>query len=373
VKLVVVSHPCVTPANQELWARLHRHLGGEITIVAPASWRNEYGGQTLRRWPAFEGSLQPLPVWLAGNIPLHVYRARIGPLLRRQSPDLVFVHHEPYGPATFQFVTAARRMGLPVGVYSSQNIVKRYPPPFSWMERAVYRRAAFAATISPAVAESLRAKGYRGPIALMPPGIDTSSFASRPARRDEGRPFTVGYIGRLAEEKGVDTLVDALLRPATAGMRALIAGDGPAAADLRARAAGSGMNGRISWVGYVSHDRVAGIYGEVDLVVVPSRTTAAWSEQFGRVVIEALATGVPVLTSDSGELPTLIADTGGGWTFPEGDADALAARLAGLAAAPEERHARGVCGRARVRELYDADVIARRLADVMRAEARPRG
>jgi glycosyltransferase involved in cell wall biosynthesis len=371
VKLVVVSHPCVTPANQEFWARLHRHLGGGVTIVAPASWRNEYGTQTLRRWPGFEGDLQPLPVCLAGNIPLHFYRARVGALLRSQSPDLVFVHHEPYGPATFQFVAAARRLGLPVGIYSSQNIVKRYPPPFSWMERAVHRRAAFATTISPAVADALLAKGYRGPIALMPPGIDTSLFPPAPARRAEGRAFTVGYIGRLSSEKGVDTLVDALVRPAAAGMRALIAGDGPAAGDLQARAVRSGLNGRVSWVGYVSHDRVADVYAQVDLLVVPSRTTGAWSEQFGRVVIEALACGVPVLTSDSGELPTLVADTGGGWTFPEGDADALAARLAALAAEPEERRARADRGRARVRELYDVDAVAQRIAGVVRTAARP--
>jgi glycosyltransferase involved in cell wall biosynthesis len=369
LKLVVVSHPCVTPANQEFWARVHRHVGGRVTIVAPASWRNEYGTQALRRWPAFEGDLQPLPVFLAGNIPLHAYRARVGQLLRRQSPDVVFVHHEPYGPATFQFVAAARRLGLPVGIYTSQNIVKRYPPPFSWMERAVHRRASFATAISGAVADSLRAKGYRGPIALMPPGIDVSSFPQLAARRGEGRRFTVGYVGRLAEEKGVDTLVDALRRPATAGMRALIAGDGSAADDLRARAATSDLNGRVSWVGYVSHDRVADVYGQLDLVVVPSRTTAAWTEQFGRVVAEALACGVPVLTSDSGELPKLVADTGGGWTFPEGDADALAARLAALAADPGALRARADRGRARVRELYDIDVVAQRLAEVVRAAA----
>jgi glycosyltransferase involved in cell wall biosynthesis len=372
VKLVVVSHPCVTPANQEFWARVHRHLGGKVTIVAPAIWRNEYGTQVLRRWPAFEGDLRPLPVVLAGNIPLHVYRARVGALLRAESPDVVFVHHEPYGPATFQFVAGARRLGMPVGIYSSQNIAKRYPPPFSWMERAVHRRAAFATTISRPVADLLRARGYRGPIALMPPGIDISSFPELPARRGEGRPFTVGYVGRLADEKGVDTLIDALVRPATAGMRALIAGDGPAANDLRARAARSGVNGRVSWVGYVSHDRVADVYGQVDLVVVPSRTTEAWTEQFGRVVVEALACGVPVLASDSGELPTLVADTGGGWTFPEGDADALAARLATLATDPGERRARADRGRARVGELYDVDAVAQRLTEIVRAAARPR-
>jgi glycosyltransferase involved in cell wall biosynthesis len=89
-------------------------------------------------------------------------------------------------------------------------------------------------------------------------------------------------------------------------------------------------------------------------------------------VAEALACGVPVLTSDSGELPTLVADTGGGWTFPEGDADALAARLAMLAADPGARRARADLGRARVMELYDVDVVAQRLADVVRAAARPR-
>src|SRR3954452_24763459 len=131
MKLLVVSHPAVTPANQDFFARVHDHLGGELSLVIPAHWHDEYGVQSAERWPALRGRLVPLPVLLEGNIILHAYRARLRALLREESPDVVYVHHEAYGVATFQVFRAARGLGIPVGFYSAQNLVKRHPPPFS--------------------------------------------------------------------------------------------------------------------------------------------------------------------------------------------------------------------------------------------------
>src|SRR5204862_775933 len=128
-------------------------------------------------------------------------------------------------------------------------------------------------------------------------------------------------------EKGVDTLIDALALLPDDDYCALIVGDGPCSGDLKKRAAQAGLGTRVRWTGPVHSGDTVSLYHEMDVLVVPSKTTPGWKEQFGRVVIEALASGVCVITSDSGELPHLVGATEGGWTFPEGDHEALAARL----------------------------------------------
>jgi glycosyltransferase involved in cell wall biosynthesis len=101
-----------------------------------------------------------------------------------------------------------------------------------------------------------------------------------------------------------------------------------------------------------SHERMPEAYGLIDVLVLPSRTTATWKEQFGRVIIEALWCGVPVVGSDSGEIPWLLELTGGGVTFPEGDADALARQLSRLRDDPPLRASLAATGRAAVQRLF---------------------
>ena len=88
------------------------------------------------------------------------------------------------------------------------------------------------------------------------------------------------------------------------------------------------------------------------MLVLPSHTTPTWKEQFGRVIVEALWCGVPVVGSDSGEIPWLIELTGGGLIFPEGDRAALAARLSELRGDPELRRRLAGNGRAAVERLF---------------------
>jgi glycosyltransferase involved in cell wall biosynthesis len=361
LRLLCVSHPCVTPANQEFFARVERRTGWDLAIVVPKRWKNEYGTQAAERWPAFGGSIIPVPVVLAGNIPLHFYAGGLTRQIRRWRPDALFMHHEPYGLATFQAFRTARRMGIPAGFYSAQNLLKTYPWPIRRLERTVHSTAAFALPVSEEVADVLRAKGYRGPLQVLPLGVDTSAFAAVNGGPPD-RPFTLGYVGRLADEKGVDTLLEALALLRDTDARCVIAGDGPARTTLEELAGRLGVSDRVEWTGYVPHDEVPRAYAAMDMAVIPSRTVPSWKEQFGRVVLEALATETPVIVSDSGELPRLTARTGGGWTFPEGDPEALAGRVRELLTDRPAIQRAAAAGAANVRREYDLDVIADRFA-----------
>jgi L-malate glycosyltransferase len=370
--LLAVSHPCITAINQDFFAHVEAETGWRVTIVLPLRWRTEYGKHLEpARWPRFKGRLLPLPVQLAGSIPLHFYTARLGRIFGRERPDAIYVHNEPYALATYEAFRASRGLGdVPIGFYSAQNLLKRYPWPVSAWEQYVYRHASFACPVTTAVAGVLEAKGYRGRSEVLPLTVDTDLYrpdGSEDVRRSGRDALTVGFVGRIAPGKGVETLLLAFSLLPTDTVRGVIVGDGPEAGTLKLRASRMGLDRRLTWTGYVAHEKMPRLYRSMDVLAVPSRSLPRWQEQFGRVVVEALACGVPVVTSDSGELPRLVSATGGGWTFPEGDALALAALLGQLARCPEMLAGPSQEGRRAVVKQFAVRAAAARFADVVEA------
>ena len=117
----------------------------------------------------------------------------------------------------------------------------------------------------------------------------------------------VGFTGRFVEEKGIDTLLEAFIR-STRRWNLLFVGGGPLAVrieSLRLR-----YPVAVQLVRDVHHDDMPAYLRAMDLLCAPSRTTAHWQEQFGRMLIEAMACGVPVVASDSGEIPHVVGDAG---------------------------------------------------------------
>ncbi|MHB8468732.1 MAG: glycosyltransferase family 4 protein [Gaiellaceae bacterium] len=357
MRLLCVSHACVVPANQALFARVARQTGWDVTIVAPRRWRNELGAFHVERWPEFEGELVALAVVGSGRVPLHFYGRGLAALVRRIRPSAMFAHNEPYALATAQVVHAAR--GVPAGFYSAQNVVKRYPAPVRALERYVHERAAFAFATSASALVALRSRGYDGDATVVPLWVDLDRY-SISQRRDRSHSLVVGFVGRLVPEKGADVLLEALAS-LPGDVRAVFAGAGDDAVRLRRHARKLRLDARVDWRGYVPHDQMPNLYGEIDVLVVPSRTTISWKEQFGRVVVEALAAGVPVVASDCGSLPALLERTGG-WLVREGDAQALAQRLLALRNDAASLRRAGEQGCTAVKAQFGLDAVARRFA-----------
>jgi glycosyltransferase involved in cell wall biosynthesis len=138
--------------------------------------------------------------------------------------------------------------------------------------------------------------------------------------------------------------------------RLLLVGGGAMEGELRSWAAGCGDGARV--VTGVTHDRVPAYLGAMDLLAAPSLTTARWREQFGRMLVEAMACGVPVVGSDSGEIPHVIGDAG--VVVPEGDVDLLRTAMAGLSADAPRRAELAARGLDRARTEFALPVVARR-------------
>ncbi|HLY68059.1 MAG TPA: glycosyltransferase, partial [Chloroflexota bacterium] len=331
---------------------LAKLAGIELLVVTPPAWILEGQAQRLERRYTDGYQLAVEPIALNGHFHGHFY-----PLLRRRfaqfRPDVLHIDEEAYNLATFQAVRLARRYGARSVFFTWQNLDRRYPFPFSAMERYVLHQAELCIAGNQEAADIQRRRGFRKEIRVIPQfGIDPELF------RPEVIPhegFTIGFSGRLVEQKGLRVLYEAL-EQLPADCRLLLAGGGPLEAELRARAASHGWSERLTITSAASTD-MPGLYGQMDCLALPSLTTAAWKEQFGRAAVEAMACELPVVGSDSGEIPQVLG--GAGIVVPEGNAAALGAALQRLYEEPELRRQLGVAGRQRVEERFTQKEIAR--------------
>jgi glycosyltransferase involved in cell wall biosynthesis len=376
MRLLVVSHACCTAINQSFYADLEAETGCLVSLVIPSRWSNQYGiTDTSARWHGLQGDIKRINVFRPGNIPTHLYRSWFISLLRQQKPDAIYVHQEPYGLSTFQLCLANYLTGNgPIGFYAAQNILKAYPSPIRQMEKWVFQRSCFALPVTKSALDVLRAKGYRHTAEVLPLAIDPGLYHPNPDWRAQQRAklgispdrFVLGYVGRLVEEKGLDTLLVALDQLKRVPWELLLIGSGPFAAALRQKVDHmQDGHGRVRFVGYVPHEETPRWLSTFDVLVLPSETTHSWKEQFGRVLVEAMACGTPVIGSSSGEIPNVINATGGGLIFPEQDADALAQNLNLLAESPGLRRNLIEQGQRSVAELYDQRHLVRKFASVI--------
>lgn len=358
MRVLYVSKALHVAAYRSKMRDLAAHV--DVHAVMPERWGNapsEPGDEDrVQRWPAL----------LHGHNHLHVYRAPGRPVDVFR-PDLVHIDEEPYSAVTAQYVRTCGRRRVPCVFFAWQNIDKRLPVPFGALRRYVFQHARGAIAGTQEAADVLQRRGYAGPIAVIPQfGVDAERFrpdarAARALREGTGAgegETVIGFAGRLVEEKGVGDLLEAAAH--VPGTRVVIAGDGPAQALLAERAAREDLAGRVHFLGHVPSTRMAGCLAGFDVLVLPSHTTPTWKEQFGRVLVEAMACGVAVVGSDSGEIPRVTGPAG--VIVPEGDIAALRDALQALHDRPDWRRELGGRGRARVLEQFTGERIAERTA-----------
>jgi glycosyltransferase involved in cell wall biosynthesis len=362
VNLLAVSHSCVVETNQRVYGELERELG-RVDLVVPRRWFHEHtrGPLSPQRSSGFGGRILALPVLRPGSVQLHVHATSAARILRRVRPDLLYIEEEPYSLAAVQWATAARRAGIPAVFYNAQNLQKRYPAPVRAWERWVWRSAAGAVCVSDTVRQVLRWRGFAGRSWVVPLSVDVSLF--QPAVADTGlrerlglRRHVVSYLGRLVPEKGVLVALEAYRELGRRAETSLLCiGGGPLAAELR-REEG------VVVLDETPHADVHRILPLSDLLLMPSMTTPGWKEQFGRAAIEAMACGIPVVGSDSGEIPAILGATGGGVVVREGDPAALGEAISRLLESERARRDMGDRGREAVAARFSTRAVAAQLA-----------
>ncbi len=353
MRVVMISKACVVGQYQTKLEELAKLGEMELTVVVPPVWRDERGSLPLERVHTQGYTLRAEPIRFNGQFHWHYYPT-LANILRQLRPHVVHIDEEPYNLATFLALRAAQAIHAKTLFFAWQNLSRRYPPPFAWLEQFVLRRADYAIVGNADAETVIRAKGYRGPACVIPQfGVDPDTFAPRP--RQPAAAFRIGYLGRLVAEKGVDGLLRAAATLRGEWQLDVI-GSGPAQASLAQLANELGIAPRVHFAAWRPSGEMPAVYSQLDALVVPSRTRPNWKEQFGRVLIEAMACAVPVIGSDCGEIPNVIGDAG--LVFPENDIAALGAHLAALQNDPTQRAALGARGRARVLARFTQKRVA---------------
>jgi glycosyltransferase involved in cell wall biosynthesis len=374
----MVSKALVVGAYQRKLEELAQQPDIALTVIVPPAWREGSKLARLERAHTRGYDLLVAPLAFNGQFHLHFYPT-LGRLLRQWRPDILHMDEEPYNLATWFALRQGQAAGARCLFFTWQNLVRRFPPPFDTFERASFRRAIHAIAGNPTAVDVLHTKGYRGPVTVIPQfGVDPGIFSPRPvdarAPAQSGdfsssvsrpSPFTIGYAGRLVPEKGIDVLLaaSAMLPPAPDWTLHLL-GDGPDQGRLADIARELGIAAKVRFLGRVPSAQTLQFYQTLDVLVLPSLSRPNWVEQFGRVLTEAMACGVPVVGSRSGEIPWVVGDAG--LIFPEGDTGALASILVELAGDPAQRAALSEAGRARVLAHFTQAQIAAETAAVYR-------
>lgn len=371
MRVAMISKALVVGAYQRKLEELARLPGIELIAIVPPAWRDRRSHVRLERAHTCGYELIVAPLLFAGQYHLHFYPT-LGRILSRLRPDIVHMDEEPYNLATWHALRLAAQLGAASLFFTWQNLNRRYPWPFRWFEATNYRRAAHVIAGNRAAVDVLAAKGYRGPVTVIPQfGVDPAIF--RPAAEPlTGQPmsFRIGYAGGLIPEKGVGLLLQACAGLAARDWQLILLGDGPERQHLAAQAQQAGIVGQVTFLGHRPSTETPDIYRTFDVLVLPSVSQPNWVEQFGRVLIEAMACGVPVIGSDCGEIPNVIGDAG--LIFREGDVAALRGALSRLMAEPALRRELADHGRARVLAHFTQAQIAAATYRVYEAALRQR-
>jgi glycosyltransferase involved in cell wall biosynthesis len=361
MRVLMLSKACIVGIYQRKLEAIARQ-GVELLVLVPPSWKDERGEIKVERAYTQGYRLEVTPIVFNGNFHLHYY-PQFARALNDFQPDIVHIDEEPYNAATWQALFHARRAGAKSLFFSWQNIRRSYPLPFNLGEKWVLKNVDYALMGTDSAAQVWRDKGYSKPLRVIPQfGVDPDLFQPQP--RDPNRPFTVGYFGRLVEEKGVHILLDALARLGNPDWRLRIIGSGPQRPVLEHQAQQLGIVDRVQFCHLIPSAQMPAQYAELDAYVLPSLTRPHWKEQFGRVLVEAMASGVPVIGSDSGAIPAVIGDAG--LIFPEGNADALASHLRQLQGDAALRDSLCEKGRARVLSHFTHEQVAQATVEVYR-------
>ncbi len=374
-RLLVVSHAGVLDVNRAIFQALAENPEFEVVMIVPSSWRGDLIAALQFEKTDRDARLRiiDLPIVWGGNGSLFFFCARLRARLDGWVPDLIFVDEEPWSLASAQIGFAFR--GIPQIFFTKQNLRKRLPPPFSWMQQRAFSCSPIAFAVAGEVADTLRWKGYSKPILDLPHSFDPECFhpLGQEARRTERarlgiRPdaLVVGYFGRLTEEKGIEDLLAAMDEshrfPELSHCHFMWVGNGPLAERVKRATSERTPLGGASFHQAIPHDQVGRALALVDILVLPSRTVHNWKEQFGRILVEAMACGAAVIGSDSGEIPHLIHRSGGGTVFRERSPSELLTELRELATDPHARQRYQSAGYQYVSRTLTHAAVARRLA-----------
>lgn len=375
LRVLVVSHAYVVGVNQGKLNAIAETGDTEVGLLAPSNWKAlEWNRFLPLENPYPKLHLYSAPVAFTGKGGAHLYSPLdLWRVLNDFKPDIIQVEEEVFSLSTFELAIWSRLTGVPMVVFGWENLERRLPLLRWWICQFVLKTAKAIIPGNQDGAKVMRHWGYSGLLEVMPQmGVDPKFFSPderKVADRVEAsggsdRPFNIGFLGRLSHSKGIDLIFAAVreLRQHGLNICVTLCGSGTDEETLKQEAENQQVADLVIWRGAVRHEQAPKELGAFDVLVLPSRTTPAWKEQFGHVLIEAMAMGIPVVGSSSGEIPNVIGRSD--LVFQEEDAHGLSVILERLIHEPQWWQQVSQYGIDRVSQYYSHERIAERLIEL---------
>ena len=356
MNVLVIWKALVSETYHKRFIELAKFKDVELTLVVPTKWHNT----RLEKEYCSEYKIIPTKVVLSGYNHFHWYPG-LEKYVRQIRPDIFHIEEEHYSFVTYQAIKLAKKYNIKCLFVTWQNIYKKYPFPFSRIEQYNLENADYAIAGSNEVRKVLVRKGFDNKrISMVPLGADTMMFHKMESTELRSKlqleVFTIGYLGRFVIEKGIMDLLQAVSL-INSDFNLLLVGSGKLRHKIKEKGRRLGLLEKIRIVDSISSSQVPYYLNCMDCLVLPSRTTRKWKEQFGRVLTEAMSCEVPVIGSDSGEIPNVIGDCG--LVFKEGDVDDLSSKITLLIDDEELRLELAKKGRHRVLDNFTQEKAAR--------------
>ena len=369
MKVLFVWHAAIEPEYRKLFVELSKEVE-QLIVIAPSSWTEGGRLQYLEnKKNDLDYNLIPLSVIFRNKIRFHFYPNffKIISIAKTFKPDVLHLFEEPFSFVCSEFISIFKMFSpntkLIIESFENLDVVQRNI--FHYIQKFNLKNTDLLINIPQEGELIWRSRGFRGYIKKGNVGVDTKKFFKNYEFLKNKERLRIGYVGRVTPEKGLDTLIEAFLALINGGFNVELSVVGSGNEDyinkLKNKLNKLILENKVFFEESLDSDNLTSLYNKIDILVLPSLTNLRWKEQFGRVLIEAMACETIVAGSSSGEIPVVIGDAG--VVFREGDADDLFLKLKELILNPNLMKEFAKKGKERVDKLYSWGVVAKQLKE----------
>ena len=338
MKVLYVWHGAVEKEYRKIFSEFVKR-GVNLVVITANRWFEAAKFQSFEFCETDKDyEIYPLATVFTNHIRAFFYlnNFKIIKILLRHKPDIIYIKEEPYSTASFMLIVLTKMFSpkSKIMIESDENIFKSHPFPFNVFEKFSLNNIDALCVVPTEGIELYRRKGFKGEIFKVSYFVDVDKFFRVPKEEVVKKipelsfdGLKIGFVGRISEEKGIDTVIEAIKYLKDKGkdkIRFFVVGkeEPEYFSFLKSKIEEYSLEDNVKFLGHFGYDELLYFYNGIDCLVLPSRTKSWLKEQFGRVIVESMACGTPVIGSDSGEIPIVIDNPE--LTFKEDDYISLA-------------------------------------------------
>ncbi|MED5579300.1 MAG: glycosyltransferase family 4 protein [Nitrospinota bacterium] len=358
MRILIISHAYSIPMWLEKIQELAKNPSLEISVLTPEVFWDSNRKSVTYPEKNESYSLYTGKVMFPSRVTGHFYIRGLKNAIRETNPDIIHLEEEPWSnvAAQLHLIKKIYILKFKLIVFSWENLDLNLRKIYKITENFTLRNADILIAGGITSKERLLRKGARPEsIRVLPQfGLDTDLF--KPAIQNEkNETFTIIYIGRIMHLKGVDIAIKAF-KNLKGKWKAIFVGSGNMKNEIINLSKKLSLQDRIEFIEWVDHYEIPTYLRKAHVLILPSRTTIHWAEQFGHCLIEAMSAGIVPIGSDTGEIPHVIGNEG--FVFPEEDHNSLQNAIQKLMDNPALLNKLAIAGREKALKQFSWEYIA---------------